>query len=120
MENKDFENLVTLLKLFKNRPYHLAQYLVENSAFNDKFIDIILKSSKLKELSKKSDVFLMSFNTISQMEDFYTSLIDTTDKTSEQIEIELNDKLIEHIEKEEYEEASRIRDYMKRKNIKKR
>lgn len=122
MENNDnYKNLVTLLKLFKNRPYHLAKYLTDNSALNKEFIKNILNSEKLKELSNKE--LTISFNSISQMEDFYSSLVDIdniNNKTPEELEEELNLKLSKLIENEKYEEAANLRDYMKRKNIKKR
>ena len=35
-----YRNLIAILKLFKNRPYHLAKYLIENDAFTDKFLKI--------------------------------------------------------------------------------
>ena len=42
-----YTNLVTILKLFKNRPYHLAKYLIENKAFDQKFINRIIESKIL-------------------------------------------------------------------------
>ena len=40
-------------------------------------------------------------------------------KTKEELELELNEKLQKAIQTENYEEASRIRDYMKVNNIQK-
>jgi hypothetical protein len=74
-----YKNLVSLLKLFKNRPYHLAKYLIDNSAFNKTFVNKVLKSEKLNEFSEDK---IESINTsvyfvnISQMEDFYNSLLE--------------------------------------------
>ena len=31
--NEDHKNLIALLKIFKNRPYHLAKYLIDNMNF---------------------------------------------------------------------------------------
>ena len=47
-EDKDqlYKNLVILLKMFKNRPYHLAKYLTDNTAFSQEFIKKILESDK--------------------------------------------------------------------------
>jgi hypothetical protein len=55
MENEDelYHNLVTLLKTFKNRPYHLAKYLIENSALSDEFKKNILSNDKIKELQEQ-------------------------------------------------------------------
>lgn len=132
MENEDiYKNLVLLLKMFKNRPYHLAKYLVENSALTDDFINKIKNSDKLKEISdeeKNEQKFLPApvpvyFVDISQMENFYNSLTDdikslSKEKGIEQITKELNEKLDNCIKGEKYEDAARIRDYMNRNGIK--
>ncbi len=132
MENEEiYRNLVLLLKMFKNRPYHLAKYLVENSALTDDFINKIKNSDKLKEISdeeKNDQKFLPApvpvyFVDISQMENFYNSLTDdikslSKEKSIEQITKELNEKLDKCIKGEKYEDAARIRDYMDRNGIK--
>lgn len=133
MENEElYRSLVILLKMFKNRPYHLAKYLVENSALTEEFIRKIKNSDKLKELNegeKSSEQKLLPvpspvyFVDIAQMEDFYNSFIDDIQQLSkqkgiEEITNELNKKLDDLIRKEKYEEAARVRDYMSRNNIK--
>ncbi len=133
MENEDiYRNLVILLKMFKNRPYHLAKYLVENSALTNDFINKLKNSDKLKELSeeeKSSDQkFLPApvpvyFVDISQMENFYNSFVDdlkqlSKEKGIEQVTKELNEKLDKCIKEEKFEDAARIRDYMSRNGIK--
>jgi len=123
-----YKNLVSLLKLFKNRPYHLAKYLIDNSAFNKTFVNKVLKSEKLNEFSEDK---IESINTsvyfvnISQMEDFYNSLLDemktiSMTKNSEEISNELNSRLNELIKNEKYEEAAKIRDYMLKNRIKRK
>jgi anaerobic selenocysteine-containing dehydrogenase len=118
--NEDiYKKLVTLLKLFKNRPYHLAKYLIDNKALNKDFIKTVLNSNKLEDISNNEDL-LINFNSIEQMEEFYSSLVDLNNldnKTPEQISEELNLKLDSLIDKEKYEEAANLRDYMKRKKI---
>ena len=112
--NEDFQNnLVAFLKLFKNRPYHLAKYLVDNSALSKNFIDKIMKSDKLE----KSDKY---FSDISQMNDFYNSLLDTKDlkKSIEEITKETNEKMDDLIKTEKFEDAARLRDYMNKHKIK--
>jgi len=117
--------------MFKNRPYHLAKYLVENSALTDEFIKKLKHSDRLKELNEgeKSEQKLLPvpvpvyFLDISQMENFYNSFIDdikqlSKEKSIEEITKELNIKLDDLIKKEKYEEAARVRDYMNRNNIK--
>jgi excinuclease UvrABC helicase subunit UvrB len=133
MENEElYRSLVILLKMFKNRPYHLAKYLVENSALTEEFIRKIKNSDKLKELNegeKSSEQKLLPvpspvyFVDIAQMEDFYNSFIDDIQQLSkqkgiEEITNELNKKLDDLIRKEKYEEAARVRDYMNKNNIK--
>jgi excinuclease UvrABC helicase subunit UvrB len=133
MENEElYRSLVILLKMFKNRPYHLAKYLVENSALTDEFIRKIKNSDRLKELNedeKSSEQKLLPvpvpvyFVDISQMENFYNSFIDDIQQLSkqkgiEEVTKELNKKLDDLIRKEKYEEAARVRDYMNRNNIK--
>jgi cysteinyl-tRNA synthetase len=130
MENEElYRSLVILLKMFKNRPYHLAKYLVENSALTEEFIKKLKNSDKLKELneSEKTEQKLLPvpvyFVDISQMENFYNSFIDdiaqlSKEKSIEEITKDINNKLDELIKQEKYEEAARIRDYMNRNNIK--
>jgi excinuclease UvrABC helicase subunit UvrB len=127
MENNEELNrsLVLLLKMFKNRPYHLAKYLIDNSALNQDFIKKILKSDKLKELSDEnsSSVVPVYFVDISQMDEFYKSFIDdikqiSKEKSIEDITKDLNEKLNDCIKNEKYEDAARIRDYMLRNGIK--
>jgi hypothetical protein len=133
MENEElYRSLVILLKMFKNRPYHLAKYLVENSALTEEFIRKLKNSDRLKELNedeKSSEQKLLPvpvpvyFVDISQMENFYNSFVDDIQQLSkqkgiEEVTKELNKKLDDLIKKEKYEEAARVRDYMSRNNIK--
>ena len=133
MENEElYRSLVIMLKTFKNRPYHLAKYLVENSALTEDFIKKIKNSDKLKEMNedeKSSEQKLLPvpvpvyFVDISQMENFYNSFIDdikqlSKEKSIEEITKDLNKKLDDLIKKEKYEEAARVRDYMNRNKIK--
>jgi uncharacterized protein (DUF1330 family) len=123
MDDKFYENLIKLLKLFKNRPYHLAKYLIENSSFDDIFITNVKTSSKLSNLELDDDVNIINnFGDISEMEEFYNSLLAETkiDSNESNIEFELNDKLDKLIKQEKYEEASRLRDYMNKNNIKRK
>jgi excinuclease UvrABC helicase subunit UvrB len=124
-EDELYQKLVILLKLFKNRPYHLAKYLIDNSAFNKSFLDKISKSSKLDEIleDEKFDNFLpIYFSNISQMEEFYESLLEDIREISKRSEVdmikELNEKLDNLIKNEKYEEAARLRDYMTKNSIK--
>lgn len=115
MENEDiYKNLVKLLKMFNNRPYHLAKYLIENGALNDYFIKNVINSKKLNKDNINENS--LNFYDIQQMEDFYSSLLDIKDienKTS----IDLNLELERLIKEERYEEAANLRDYIISKKI---
>ncbi len=119
-----YRNLITILKLFKNRPYHLAKYLIENDAFDDKFIKKLLDSNKLNELGKEESKALVKavyFVDISHMSDFFNSFTsdkDVKEKTDSEKVKEINHRLDECLRLEKYEDAIRIRDYMAKNNIK--
>ena len=113
MYNEEFKkNLVNFLKRFQNRPHHLAIFLIQNSALTELFIERIMKSS---ELEKPEPIF----NDISQMEEYYNSLIDVDNIRNEAEVTELlNKKLNTYILEEKFEEAAKLRDYMKKNKIK--
>ncbi len=122
------KKIVVLFKLFKNRPYHLAKYLMENGAFNKQFLNKISKSTKLEQISTEEEInkYLTSqFSDLNHMQDFYNSLLDeikeiSNNKTKSQISKELNDKLDEFIKLEKFEEAAKLRDYMSKNSIKRK
>jgi hypothetical protein len=123
MENEDlYRNLVILLKMFKNRPYHLAKYLIENSAFTNEFIKKVSENTKLSEEENKSKQPVY-FLDIGKMNDHYSSFTDEIKlleggKSLFEIEIELNEKLNKFLLEEKYEDAVRLRDYMTKNKIK--
>ena len=117
------KNLISLLKLFKNRPYHLSKYLLDNSALTKEFLNKISKSDKLSDISDNQ--LPQFFQNLNQMEDFYNSLLEertqsTIKKTKGQLTIELNDRLNKLISEEKYEEAAALRDFMLKNEIKKK
>lgn len=125
MENEDlYRNLVILLKMFKNRPFHLAKYLIDNSALKDDFLKKLANNEKLKEFSQDENLKSKTlFLDINQMNDYYNSLTDDIKKigvakTPEEIAEALNQKLESLINEENYEDAANLRDYMFRNNIK--
>jgi hypothetical protein len=123
--NQDFyKKLVLLLNFFKNRPYHLAQYLIENSAFDKDFISKLNSNNKLSEIG---DSNIMSnqihFVDITHMDDYFNSLLDEIKPIGKNNDVylkELTIKLEECILKENYEEAAKIRDYINRNRINKK
>lgn len=123
--SEKYENLLVVLRLFQNRPHHLTKFLIDNNALNSDFLNKIKDSDKLSNMAINGikDNYL-HFNSIEEMKKYYSSLIDDLEnlklkKTKEELEISLNDKLSMAIQREDYEEASRIRDYMKLNNINK-
>ena len=74
MENEDlYKNFVTLLKLFKNRPYHLAKYFIQNDAIKEDFLSKIVNSDRLRNL-KEDEFSEKIFLDINQINDFFNSL----------------------------------------------
>lgn len=121
MNNEELnEHLANFLKMFKNRPYHLAKYLIDNSALNKSFINKIVKSGKLNTETPQITPEV-PITDISEMEDYYNSILDPIkigNKTVEEITKETNDKMNELIKNEKFEEAAKLRDYMNKKSIK--
>lgn len=120
-----YKNLVTLLKFFKGRPYHLAKYLVDNSALSDSFIEILLKSDKLKEIEESlrmgGNLPVIQFNNISDMQLYYKSLqLSSNRENMDEVCNELNEKLDNLIKEEKFEEAAGLRDYMKYNKIRRK
>lgn len=122
MGNEDlYRNLYLLLKVFKNRPFHLAKYLLDNKALNDSFLKKVAESDKIKNLSEIDEN--KYFSDINQMNDFFNNLTNDTKKlgftkSDEEISKELSDKLNTLLKEEKYEEAAILRDYMFFNNIK--
>lgn len=123
-EERIYKNLLTILKLFQNRPYHLAKYLIENEALNLDFLEKIKNSQKLNKINNEQEdnsIQAIYFIDISHMKDFFNSFTDNNyddmfTKKSDDV-TELNNKLDRLIREEKYEEAARIRDYMQKNNI---
>lgn len=124
-----YKNLVILLKIFKNRPNHLAKYLIENSALSEAFIQSIINSGKLNDMSEREahdyfqDYLLNNspvyFTDYEEMNKYYNSIMTEPKLISDKSELskELNTKLKKYLTEERYEEAVTLRDYMLRNNI---
>lgn len=118
-----YKNLVTLLKLFKNRPYHLAKFLLDKDALDKKFSNDIEKSTKLLELDRKSEGLNPNFSNITKMNDYFQNLLENNQQrlqTPAELERDLNAQLDRLIREEKYEEAACLRDYMMEKNLKRK
>jgi hypothetical protein len=114
-----YKNVLNILILFNNRPNHLLKYLIDNNALNNSFVKKSMGSGKLSMIKETENT--VYFTDISQMNDYYNSLLDDTQlvaKTKDVLTKELNEKLDKSILSEKFEDAIRIRDYMKKNKIK--
>jgi protein-arginine kinase activator protein McsA len=114
MDNNNHKNLVNFLKFFIGRPNHLAKYLIENEALSDKFLKKLDMSENLADSkTNELDVYFIDIN---QMNTFFSSLIKKNNKREnlEDLKTELNRELNVCIREERYEDAIRIRDYLKK------
>jgi hypothetical protein len=119
MDNENlYKNLVLLIKMFKNRPHHLAKYLIDNSALTENFINAVEENARLKKIDMSDDdsrLPVIYFADINQMNEYYNSLTEENKtKSPEEVEKSINEKLKSLIEEERYEDAARLRDYMQK------
>lgn len=120
------KNLITFLRLFQNRPHHLAKYFLENDCLNEEFKNHLENSKKLSQLTEDFQfsnippVYFLNFKEMIKFFDSISKEINFDDIDDEVIVNQLNSKLDELIKQEKYEEAIRIRDYMVRNNIKRK
>jgi hypothetical protein len=113
-----YKNLLTLLRIFKNRPNHLSKFLLENKALTDDFLKKIENNDKLSNInpSKIGDGHFY-FSNISEMKSYYTSLVEDLDlmktkRDRETLKKDLQEMINKALLEEDYEEAARIRDFM--------
>jgi protein-arginine kinase activator protein McsA len=123
MDPLKYNKLVKFLKFFINRPNHLARYLIENDALKKEFISKLSNDDNYEDLENK--IKSVYFTDLDQMKSFFDKLINSksTDLITEKnLLIELEKELQVSIQQERYEDAIRIRDYLKnikdKKNIK--
>jgi hypothetical protein len=119
MSKRTQKKLSNFLTFFINRPNHLAKYLMDNDALSKEFLSRIT-SVDLPEIneSKMIDVYFLDIN---QMNIFFKNLLNKEkypDSNNEDLIQELEKELQKSISEERYEDAIRIRDYLK--NINKR
>jgi protein-arginine kinase activator protein McsA len=110
-QDKIYKNLVKLLKMFGNRPNHLAKWFVDNMAFTNSFIELIAESEKLNELENN---IMPVFKDIEEMTNFYDISKNFSSKKKSFVKVmeNLKERLEEYIRLEKYEDAGMIRDYM--------
>jgi protein-arginine kinase activator protein McsA len=130
MEKKDLsqyeKNLVCFLRLFQNRPFHLAKYLSDNNCFKEEFIKNISDSKRLSDLSQKYElgeipnIYFVNFKEMIKFFENISNNYTVEGFDNEKINEELNSKLDDLIKTEKYEEAIKIRDFMIQNNIKRK
>jgi len=119
MKLKDYKNLVKFLKFFINRPNHLAKFLIDNNVLDKEFIKKLpnLNSSSMSE----SEVQKIYFTSFDQMNNYFSKLVEKNNNISNEETLieELQTELEKCIFEERYEDAIRIRDYLKKNQQKK-
>ena len=122
--NQFEKNLITFLKLFHNRPLHLAKYFIENNSFNDDFKNNISNNRRLEMLSEKYQIVELPniyFLNFKEMLKFFENLSNElnidSESDREKLTDELNNKLDSLLKLEKYEEAIKVRDYMIQNSI---
>jgi len=113
MYNSFGHNLVKLFNIFRNRPNHLVEFLIENNAFDKNFINKMDKGNKLLGIDVNN--INIDFCSFSEMNTFFNGLLEYSN--SEILEEELNEQLSEYIKEERYEEAAKIRDVINKKGF---
>ena len=123
-EDKVYNNLIVLLKMFKNKPYQLAKYLLQNDAFDSVFLEKLIHSKKLNEMDEKlrqeKNPFFEEpkhFNNYHDLRNSQNEILRPETKMLEnkdlkKLEEDLNRQLYVATEKEDFEKAVSIRDYM--------
>jgi hypothetical protein len=101
-EHEKIELLAGLINLFEGRNNHLAKFLVENGAVSDTFISRI----DFTQLTQRRD-----FTSIGEMHGYYSSVLSETVPRNEE---DLEGRLARLLEEERYEDAARLRDYMRK------
>ena len=115
------KKIAYILSFFKNRPNQLTKFLIENDAFKDSFYE---KIDKIPE-NKKNEENIENpyFRDFQEMKKFYDGVLsnELNNLYQERDTVrEINEKLDEYIRLEKYEDAIRIRHYMKKNGIKRK
>ncbi len=102
--------LVKLLKIFKDHPYMLADFLNKNNAMSSTFRKRLIKAT-IKDRNN------INFTDFTKMIEYYDSII-VDNPYKHPPDIYWNDKLMEAVNEQRFEDAANIRDYMLNKGYK--
>lgn len=134
MDDKEREDifkahLTALFFQFKDKPHLLANYFSQHDALKETFKDRIVSNSKLKNIyesmKNNEDLDKPYFHNLEEMQKYYNQLFEK-DKEPQKVhpvlgastkEEALKAQLQEAIDKEDYEKAAKLRDYMKQLGI---
>lgn len=118
---KFYQNLIFILKQFRNRPHHLSRYFIDNNAFNEEFINKISNSEQIENMTNSGhNMSATFFKDISEMAEYFNSMSSVSKpakRSVEDITQEYNEKMEKYIREERYEEAVKLRDYMNKSGI---
>jgi len=121
MDYNNHKNLSNFLKFFINRPNHLAKYLLDNDAMKKEFLNKLQKDTDYKNLEEK--IKSVYFSDVEHMNSFFNKLINpngSVEVSDSNLLKELEKELQISIVEERYEDAIRIRDYLKNISDKKK
>ncbi len=113
--NELLDKIYNFINMFDDKKHLMIKYMLDNNIFSDSFLKIISNNHSFNNI-----IELPIFNNIEDIYPFYNTILDDFDNsgdTMEDIIINLNEKLDDYINKDMFEEAIRLRDYMKRNNI---
>ncbi len=102
-KQEKYELVAALLARFDSKRWLLSKFLVDNDAISDSF----LKSINTESLSEEPPLF----HDLTQLNDYLNRLIDNQSAVKR---IDLEKKLLELLEEERYEEAAKLRDWLKK------
>ena len=114
-ERKFIDNFIKLMKLFKNKPHYLTKFLLNNYAFDDKFIATITNSDFLSKIKRKD--YDLNFKSFDDMNMYFLNIVNSNVTNIKVAEKDFNDSLKKLLDEENYEEASKLRDYMRKNKI---
>jgi excinuclease UvrABC helicase subunit UvrB len=104
--NPEHKKIVLLFNYFNQNTNLLVKYLLDNKAFSEDFISNITNS----EFLNNNNSINYNYNNINELDNFLMSILLEQENITN-----LNKKLKEHLDKEEYEKAAKLRDYINRK-----
>lgn len=120
------KHLVALLYVFKDKPNILANYILDHESLKKRFVDKIKESDKLARISESLDnneYVKPFFINLEEMQKYFNSLFGADEKENTKKQVNpilgasstkeaLFNQLKNAIDEEDYEKASKLRDYM--------